>query len=251
MIKPRLLFLHGGPGLDHSYFPPYFGGENAPYEAVFYTQGEGREPGIDGLIGELRGFVEKLSDRPLFLFAHSFGAALALEYVRRHDEKNLSGLILCAWIHDKKNWLDDYCRRFKLSPRDLKTKAPLSDAEFKAATVAASDRYFFSEGFREKGKKLWDAVRFNAAVYETITREFFDDFDAADVVRSLKLPTLSLAGTEDEIVGLGHVRRGAGLNPEIQTVEVAGAGHFPFAEKTAQTAGAVASFLSSVRSPRT
>lgn len=251
---PRLLFLHGGPGLDHSYFTPYFGGPEAPYEAVFYTQGFSGKPGTTGLIAELHGFVEKFLDRPLFLFAHSFGAALALEYIRRHDEKNLSGLILCAWIHDKQNWLDDYCRRFAISPRDLKNKEPKDDAEFKAVTLAASDRYYFSEGFSREGTQLWESVRFNSALYNAISREFFDDFSAADVVRSLRLPSLSIAGVNDQIVGIEHVRRGCALNAKIKSVEIGGVGHFPFVEKTAETNRSIADFLQEfkpTRSPRT
>lgn len=254
---PRMIFLHGGPGLDHSYFLPAFGGGNAPYEAVFYTQGSSGALGVDGLISELSELVTKRSDRPVFLFGHSFGASLILEYVRRHDERGLAGLALCSWIHDKKDWLDDYCRRFRLSPRELKNKTLKDDAEFKAATLAASDRYYFTEAFRETGRALWNTVGFNSAVYNDISREFFDDFDATDVVRSLKLPVLSLAGAADEIVGLGHVRRGCALNPGIESTEIKDAGHFPFVENPEETHAALERFLTlsgginPTRSPRT
>lgn len=240
---PRMIFLHGGPGLDHSYFTSYFGRGDMPYEAVFYTQASSGTSGIDGLIAELSELVANRSDRPVFVFGHSFGAALVLEYVRRHDERGLAGLVLCSWIHDKKAWLDDYCRRFGLSPRELKNKALRSDADFKAATLAASDRYYFTEAFHETGRKLWDAVRFNSTVYNDITREFFDDFDATDVVRSLNIPTLSVSGTGDQIVGIGHVRRGCALNPRIKRAEIEGAGHFPFVENADAFKTALDGFL--------
>ena len=96
--KNKVICLHGGPGMDDSYFLPYLQAPFQSYELVLYTQGEASNGhDINALVAELDNLVDQFTGNRVFLLGHSFGGALALEYLARHGKK-IAGLILCSWL---------------------------------------------------------------------------------------------------------------------------------------------------------
>jgi pimeloyl-ACP methyl ester carboxylesterase len=68
-------------------------------------------------------------------------------------------------------------------------------------------------------------------------------FDARPWLASLELPVLVIAGTQDPIVPVEHVRRVHQLIAGSSFIEVEGAGHVPAAEKRPEVAAAVRAML--------
>ena len=100
---PNLLLVHGGPGMDDSYFFPFLEPLRKHFAIHSYAQGTDVELGtspIDDLVNELQDHISSMDGSRKFILAHSFGAALALERIRRFGDSDLDGLILVSWICD-------------------------------------------------------------------------------------------------------------------------------------------------------
>ena len=85
---PRLLCLHGGPGVSHDYMLPQMLALASDYRLIFYDQrGGGRSRGDDRApitwkthVEDLAALVRELSLEPLTLVGYSWGGLLALLY---------------------------------------------------------------------------------------------------------------------------------------------------------------------------
>jgi pimeloyl-ACP methyl ester carboxylesterase len=73
MIKPHILLLHGGPGMDCDYFFPYFSSLESDFELFYYRQ---KANTINALINELSDQIKASSATSII--AHSWGAFLLL-----------------------------------------------------------------------------------------------------------------------------------------------------------------------------
>jgi pimeloyl-ACP methyl ester carboxylesterase len=223
----KILFLHGGPGMGPSYFLPYFDGLAKDAELFFYTQGSSGADTIEGLVDEIDVALPHCRGGHIFILGHSFGGALALEYVKRRGADALDGLILMSWVHEMK------ARHFK----DYK-----DDEDFCAKTAAIAEQYF-SPSHVDEGRKILSASSYDLSLHHKINETFFNAFSSANVLKQLDRPILSVAGTDDHVVSLAHVRRGCGFNAKIKAVEIAGVGHFPFMEKREEVLAAIREFV--------
>ncbi|TMC88780.1 MAG: alpha/beta fold hydrolase [Chloroflexi bacterium] len=100
--RPMLL-MHGGSGLDHTYFRPWLDSLGDRVELIYYDQlGHGRSTrpenyegiGLDTWADEADALRASLGYDRIILFGHSFGGFIAQEYALRHGD-HLAGLILC------------------------------------------------------------------------------------------------------------------------------------------------------------
>jgi pimeloyl-ACP methyl ester carboxylesterase len=99
--RPTIVFLHGGPGFDHSHFKPAFTALRDQAQLVFLDQrGQGRSDRCDPSLWNLAtwaddvaAFCEALSIRKPILLGASFGGFVAIGAATRHPEL-ARGLIL-------------------------------------------------------------------------------------------------------------------------------------------------------------
>jgi len=102
----KVLLLHGGPGATHEYleaFDSYFPGANIEY--YYYDQlgsAYSDQPDDPALINNLPRYVEEveqvrkalgLDSKNFYLYGHSWGGILAMEYALKYQQ-NLKGLII-------------------------------------------------------------------------------------------------------------------------------------------------------------
>ena len=98
------LLMHGGPGLDHTYFRPWLDALGDVAELIYHDhRGNGRSErpsSLDELNHET--WVEDadrlravLGHERIVVLGHSYGGLLAQEYALAHPER-LAGLILCC-----------------------------------------------------------------------------------------------------------------------------------------------------------
>ena len=79
-----LLFVHGGPGMDESYFRPFLEPLGNQYEIIFYRQLRvpfKTDDGLNELLRQLDDIVNSLNNSSIFLFGHSWGTVLALSLI--------------------------------------------------------------------------------------------------------------------------------------------------------------------------
>ena len=99
-----IVILHGGPGLEHTYFLPQMGELAKNYKLIFYDQrtSGGSISSTDSSSITLGNFVEDLEGiRKAFdldkmnLLGHSWGGMLAMFYATKYPE-NLNSLMLIS-----------------------------------------------------------------------------------------------------------------------------------------------------------
>lgn len=102
-VKPTLIMLHGGPGSDHSYSRPSLSALSESAYVVYLDQrNQGRSQrenfstfSLSQLSSDLNEFCRINSIENPYIFGHSFGGMVAIEYASQYRE-NIGGLILCA-----------------------------------------------------------------------------------------------------------------------------------------------------------
>jgi proline iminopeptidase len=92
--KPTLLLLHGGPGLDHSVYKPFFSALADIAQVIFLDhRGNGRSDAgpqerwtLAQWGDDVRGFCETLGIAHPIVFGASFGGMVAMTYATRHPD---------------------------------------------------------------------------------------------------------------------------------------------------------------------
>ena len=240
-----LIFLHGGPGLGHEYFLPYTEDLTRDFFCVFYTQGETGANNFSGLLDELDAVVMlcRQHKKKVVLFGHSFGGALALEYIRQHSDKNLSALIGCAWNYSMVQ-LIRYRKELATKRISRQRELPLGyDDKHYRDSVLRALKYYFTPAKQEEGREVLAKCHYNSKLAHNLSHGFFDHYDGTETLHGLSLPTLCLYGAEDRAIPARYIRHGLKKNSNIVAHEIKDAGHFPFVEHPQEVCGVVRDFL--------
>ena len=109
-----IVIVHGGPGMEHTYFLPQLNSLANKYRLIFYDQrGSGRSPvDVDPSTMTMDQFVDDLdSIRSFFkmdkmnLMGHSFGGLIAMRYAVKFPD-HLNRLILMNTTPQSSYWRD-------------------------------------------------------------------------------------------------------------------------------------------------
>jgi len=87
------------------------------------------------------------------------------------------------------------------------------------------------------------AESFSPAEYQQEVHALLNRPDAREVLPHVAVPTLVLYGAEDMLSGPERNRQIAEAIPGAKLVEIAGTGHFPMLEKTAEVTAALRAWL--------
>lgn len=99
--RPVLFLIHGGPGVDHSYFRPWMSPLAEHFQLVYMdNRGNGRSEytghdtyNIDQMVDDIEALRLYLGLEKIHLLGQSFGGMLALSYVLKYPE-SLSKLVV-------------------------------------------------------------------------------------------------------------------------------------------------------------
>jgi proline iminopeptidase len=97
-----LLIVHGGPGMNHSYFIPHLNKLAEKYQLIYYDQracGKSGIPPMDSLslsffADDIEGIRQAAGVPQLNILAHSWGAIPAIQFAIKYPDK-IKSLILC------------------------------------------------------------------------------------------------------------------------------------------------------------
>ena len=232
--KGTIVFLHGGPGMDSSYLLPAMNDLSSNHSLLFYDMGQGEcsDYDIEYLLVELNEVIGSIDSKKIILFGHSFGSALALEYVGRYNPQSLHALIFVSWIYDN-GWN-------KRLPRNLKkTIERVNSADY--AGFSHDDtlkkqtleyyKHYFNESCQDIGRKILNKISYNAKLQNDFFKNYLNHFDCNNILKKINVPILSIAGKGDEIVPIGYIQRSYDLIKNISTLELDNCAHFPFIEQ--------------------
>jgi proline iminopeptidase len=274
--KP-IIVLHGGPDFDQRYLLPELDQFSDAFRLIYYDQ-RGRGQSAEGVRPEdvtIASDVEDLDKvRQHFGFersailGHSWGAVLALEYALRYPDR-VSQLILMnpapASAVDVAVLRKSYLEKIGAEmARQREIVASPAYKEGDPAAVTARYRIHFKPAFvhPEVYEKLM--ARMQAAFFaqgkEGIVKARAVEinlhrgtwevagYDLMPKLRSLRIPTLVIAGDRD-FIPLEVAQHIAQSIPGVTLVTIKDCGHFSYLECPADTRKAVNDFFSRRRKP--
>ena len=258
--RPMLL-MHGGSGLDHTYFRPWLDTLSDQVQLIYYDQlGQGRSTRPQSYKGismstwadEADALRASLGHERIILLGHSFGGFIAQEYALRHGE-HLDGLILCdtAPVVDYQDVIMANAQSRGTSEQVQAVIAGLSapvadDASFRQLWTTILPLYF-NKYDPKVGAKMDEATEYSAGAFNQGMGVCLPTFNVLSRLGEITVPTLVMAGRHDWITPptQGAERLHAGL-PNSKLVIFEESGHFPFIEEHDKFVYAVRDWLNSL-----
>ena len=256
-----MLFVHGGPGLDHAYFRPWLDPLSDQFQLIYYDQlGQGCstrpasyvEIGIDTWADEIDALRAFLGHERMILFGHSFGSFIAQEYALRHGN-HLDGLILCATTpaldYQDVTLMNAHMRGTSEQVQavvKLFTEPVADDAAFRQLWMKILPLYFHHYDPRV-GAAMDITTHYSAKAFNQAARNCVPTFNTLSRLSQIAAPTLILAGRHDWIMPptQGAERIHAAV-PSSKVVIFENSGHFPFIEEADSFVATVKDWIASL-----
>ena len=243
-----LLVIHGGPGLNHSYFKPHLNPLENTFKVVYYDQracGKSSIPATDSislnfLVDDMEEIRKVLKTEKINILAHSWGVVLAvryaLQYPGRINKLILSDPVMLSREYDqeaasllqKNSTKEDSVARAKiLSDGNLATKdyENLFLLSFKPSAYnrdnVAKINLNLPDNFGVASNALFTGLMKDASMKANLY----------DSLRSLNFPVLVIHGEADAIPPNSIKRLKENL-PNAQLEVFQRSGHFPFVEES-------------------
>lgn len=257
-----LLFIHGGPGflsvMDElrelaDTRPVYFydqlgcGRSERSHDAAMYE--------LDDYVEELAAVRDALCPRDVVLVGHSWGTALAVEYVVRYRPEGVKGLVLSGPLISAPLWERDQREHLSKLPEavravvDKAEKRGVYDEAYMGAMMVYYRRHLcrldpwpacLAKAFGEMNldiyRRLWGESEF------TITGTL-KNLDLTPFLSGISVPTLYIAGEHDE-AGIETVKRCRDLTPKGELAILPNASHCHYLEQPELFRAVVREFLS-------
>lgn len=256
-----IVILHGGPGLDHSYFLPHLERLAQNYKLIFFDQrASGRSSApkdstgmtLAHFIEDLEGIRQAFGLEKMNLMAHSWGGLVAMRYALAHGDR-LKSLMLVNSV--SANSADD-----DIADKNLKSRFTTQDSLDRARimqSLAFQKRdtkaltEFFKVVFRPSfhDRKLAGKLQITfqpdyvkkSAILHYLNRDAAA-YDLYPQLATLKTPTLILHG-ESDLLPVEAARKLQQTIKESEFVLLKYCGHFPFIEAPQDFVVNVKSFL--------
>lgn len=265
------LVIHGGPGGTSCEYAATMGGIAASRPVVMYDQlGSGnsdrmvdlkRDAVLPRFVAEVTAIRKQLGLKEVHLVGHSWGAAVALEYLLTGDSTGVRSVSFVGPLLSTPRWIDGTNALVGLLPEDAqdainaaKSGGKYDTAEFKAANEVFEAQFLSRTPADRRVFPACEStpVRFNSELYEYMwgPSEFVStgtlrDYDRTEQLRALKLPTLFLIGEYDE-ARPETMREFQARVPGSVVKEIPGAAHSVDIDQTQAFNEAIAEFLASV-----
>ncbi|MGK5595367.1 MAG: alpha/beta fold hydrolase [Parachlamydiaceae bacterium] len=258
-----IILIHGGPGLDHSYFLPALDALADRHSVIFYDQrGSGKSEcvvncetiNMERFVNDLEKLRSALKLDKVSIIGHSWGSLVAIEYALMFPQYVKSLVLLHAFPPTNKG-LEKYYENLeqKLKPvADQLGKIELSN-EFKKGSFEAVQNYLdiiFKKYFFDENKVLLLNSRLCQSTAANVFRigdlldsDYLADYNLEERVTNLSLPTLIIHGDNDPVPQKYALRWHQAIkNSQFQLVK--SSGHFSFIEQPATFFRLVDDFLS-------
>lgn len=231
--KPTLILLHGGPGMDHSFYKPWFS-QLADIAQVIYLdhRGNGRSDAsapehwnLAQWADDLRAFCDALGIVQPIVSGTSFGGMVALAYATRHPEHPAKLILISTeasgWSHPERRVA--VFERLGGPEAGALAQRRFIDGHTDAATLEAWIRVAFPHYTR---KPLQPEVLARTIRKPEVTRWFNRpdgegrSFDFFPQLARIRCPTLVLGGEDDPMIPIeSQADIAAALPPHLMRFE--------------------------------
>ena len=261
-----LLCLHGGPGAGWHHLETY--AELAEgRRVVFYDQlgcgnsavAEPHDPAMwtpDLYVEEVDVVREALGLERVIVLGQSWGGMLALAYAVTQPD-GLAGLVVQSSPASVPFWMTELRRLRTALPADVQAvldrheaEGTTTDPEYEEAAMVFYRRHVCrTDPWPDWLQRTFEALAANPEVYETMNgpNEFhvvgtIKDFDLEDRLGEIRVPTLLISGSHDEVTPATVARVHEAL-PESEWVLLEESSHMAQAEQPEETFAAIRRFL--------
>ena len=239
-----MIVLHGGPGMDGSYFNPFIDPLSNTFQIINYDQrGSGKSTGIsdtlkltaDQFVEDIEGLRKALGFEKIHILGHSWGGQLAMRYAIKYPDQLHTLILISTGGADA-----------SVSAATTETVMNRLSSEDKEAyfNMVAEGYWDSKEGLDEMAKIYWkpyvvdqgklklikDAYSDNTTIVQRSIDNSTQGFNLYDQLSRLTVPTLLIHGDYDPIPSeaIEKIHRTI-KGSELVILE--DCGHFPFIEK--------------------
>jgi proline iminopeptidase len=254
--KQACFVLHGGPGLDHSYFKPWLSPLAETMQLIYVDhRGTGRSERvaletctIEQMADDLEELRKHLGLDKVVVLGNSFGGMWALTYAVRHPD-SISKLILVTSSpsHEFNTAAAAELER-KATPEQKATAPKLldgkitSEAEFLEWWNVMMPLYF-AHWDEQRGREMIARGVDNPFVASYMFANVIPHYDVRPQLGSITIPTLVVSGRHDWVTPVGESEAIANGIPGAELVIFEESGHMPFIEEQAGFIDAVKDFV--------
>jgi len=254
-----LLVVHGGPGLNHSYFQPHLDDLEKDFRIVYFDQracGQSAIPPEDSIsiklmIDDIEGIRKELGIEKLNILSHSWGAVLAAWYGITYPG-HVKKIIFCdpamfsreydaeasALMRQKSTRQDSVDRAQLIAKGDLDV-ADYEKLFLLAFQLSAYDRSNISALHLNLPQNFKAA---NEALFTSLSRDPYMRANLYDSLHSFRFPVLIVQGGSD-VIPMAAIRRLKQEIPQARMEIMDHSGHFPFLEEPERFRKTVTRFL--------
>ena len=260
--KTPLLLLHGGPGVP-SYYLNSMAALGTDRPVIFLDQpGCGRSDRnvdstlmtVEGFVSELKEFTDSLHLTSFYLYGHSWGTMLGMEYYLKYPG-NINGIIFASPCLSVPFWQRDADSLISTLPDSIKTairvneKNKTFDSPAYQNAVGNYFQHFLSINKNPSPDKDSTGVNIGEKVYAFMwgPSEFnatgnLKDYDRTGQLPSIKVPVLFVCGEFDEAVP-STVKYFSGLVPGAKFEVVKNSAHLTSIDNPKENNRIIRNFL--------
>ncbi len=251
------LVMHGGLGLDHTYFHPALHPLGDVMRLVYYDHrgnGQSARPPVEELtldrwVDDADALRAHLGVERIAVMGHSFGACIGMEYALRYPDR-VSHLLLVETASALDYWdeVDEIVANRQLDPpvREAWQTMPTDDAGLGRWLAAVAPLYVHPQSDPAILFPLISDVRFDHSAWARSVEVFNRDFNVTARLGRIVAPTLVIVGREDFICPPSQANRIRDGIPGAELAIFEHSGHFPFVEEPDAFFATVRSWLARV-----
>ena len=256
-----IVIVHGGPGMNHSYFMPHLNALSKKYKIVLYDQrasGRSAIPSADSIslrffVDDLEAIRRELGVEKMVLLGHSWGAIPVVTYGIQYPDK-VKKMILCNPNPLSKEFDEEALNNLRKKATSLDTtdrSIIMGSPEFKSGNPEAykkllllSFRHLFYNPVHAAKLQIDIPSNYLAASQALFTSLGKDlvQYDFHESVGSFSFPVLILHGDAD-VVPLTASEKTKASIPGAQLTLFKRSGHFIFIEEAGKFRKVVAEFV--------
>lgn len=257
-----IIVVHGGPGMNHTYFLPHLNKLSKKFQVTYYDQrASGQSATPDPSTISLQTFAEDIDairkhigQDQIYLLAHSWGALPAIQYGLAFPDK-VKGIIFCNPIPFNKEYDEEMkeMQQSKLVGTDSTDRSIIiGSPNFKAGKSSAYKKLLLLS-FRHSFYKNANVSKLNFEIpthYKEASQALYtglgpelSSYDYYEGVKKFSFPVLILHGSADA-VPLRASQQAMESIPNATLEAFKKSGHFIFIEESRKFNTVVSKFIS-------
>jgi proline iminopeptidase len=259
---PAIIVLHGGPGLNYSYFLPQITDLARSHKVILFDQRacgkssanlDSTQMTLEAMVDDIDHIRKHFGYDKVSVLGHSWGGLLAMKYAIKYPS-HLQRLVLVSTVSPQAGEFAAETNKAIMSRMtkadSVARNAVMQSEAFKAGRGEAYENLF---------KLSFKATFHNPALIDSMNLHIDDDFaikrtklfllakdlgavDLYPELHNIKAPVLIIHGDGDSTPKALPLKIQSSI-PGSQLITIRDAGHFPFVEKRAEFGRAVLGFL--------